>query len=137
MSWQTYLYELQSCVLDLLVWIPQVEVQKVKDLWFVNFTSADLIVLQLVPGVIFILVRSLAYFSLWLFSTPLTTNPSLPSPDIVKLVQLSNPGLRRPPRLSSRRLPSSRAPGWTESEDSPSSPRHWSSSHHHALTLSH
>ena len=64
MSWQTYLYELQSCVLDLLVWISQVEVQKVKDLWFVNFTSADLIVLQLVPGVISTLVWCFGLFFL-------------------------------------------------------------------------
>ena len=49
----TNLYELQSRVLDLLVRIPQVKVQKVKDLWFVDFTSTDLIVLQLVPSVIY------------------------------------------------------------------------------------
>ena len=37
-------------MLDLLVGIPQVKVQKLKDLGFVDFTSTDLIVLQLVPS---------------------------------------------------------------------------------------
>ena len=62
----TNLYELQSCVLDLLVRIPQVKVQKVKNLRFVDFTSTDLIMLQLVPSVLVnILVGS--YYLLGLF----------------------------------------------------------------------
>ena len=78
----TNLYELESGVLDLLVRITQVKVQKVKDLWFVDFTSTDLIVLQLVPSVwehFSLELRIVLPCYYFLLTWPTLPLPSLPS----------------------------------------------------------